>query len=108
MVPVGACEDGPEYDWADGATFRVFVPRDGARGEIFDRAGRLAASLDVAEIPGGFEFRLGGGERGGAPRSVSIALANVEPASVEGATLSRDGFLAVLSGCAPVVRVILP
>ena len=108
VVPVGACEDGPEYDWADGATFRVFEPRDGARGEIFDRAGRLAASLDVAEIPGGFEFRLGGGEGGGAPRSARIALANVGPASVEGATLSRDGFLAVLSGCAPVVRVLLP
>ena len=105
VVAVGAHDDGPEYDWADGATFRVFEPRHGSRGEIFDRAGALVASLDVAEIPGGFELRLGGGSGGAAPRSLDIALANLSPASVEGATLSRDGFFAVLSDCAPVVRV---
>jgi alpha-D-xyloside xylohydrolase len=101
VVAVGAHDDGPEYDWADGATFRVFEPRHGSRGEIFDRAGALVASLDVAEIPGGFELRLGGA----APRSLRIALANLSPAKVEGASLSREGFFAVLSGCEPVVRV---
>jgi alpha-D-xyloside xylohydrolase len=101
VIAVGAKDDGPEYDWADGATFRVFEPRPGSRGEIFDRAGALVASLDVAGIEGGLEFRLGGG----AARSLRIAVANREPARVEGATLSREGFFAVLSGCAPVVRV---
>ena len=86
---------------ADGAIFRVFEPRHGSRGEIFDRSGALAASLDVAAIEGGFEFRLGGA----AARSLRIAIANCAPAKVEGATLSRDGFFAVLSDCAPVVRV---
>ena len=103
VIAVGAHDDAPEYDWADGATFRVFEPRHGSRGEIFDRAGALVASLDVAEIEGGFEFRLGGG----AARSPRIELANLSPAKVEGATLSRDGFFAVLSGCEPVVRVFL-
>ena len=102
VVPVGACDDGPEYDWAAGATFRVFEPRHGSRGEIFGRDGVLLAALDVAEIPGGFEFRFSGKEPDGGLR---IALANLEPAAVEGATLSRDGFFAVLSDCAPVVRV---
>lgn len=102
VVAVGARDEGPDYDWADGATFRVFEPRPGARGEIFDREGRLAASLDVAAIPGGFEFRPT------CPATLRIALANLSPTSVEGATLSRDGFFAVLSGCAPVVRVRLP
>ncbi|MBQ6102331.1 MAG: alpha-xylosidase [Kiritimatiellae bacterium] len=102
VVPVGAHDDGPEYDWADGATFRVFGPRHGARGEIFGRDGALLAALDVAEIPGGFEFRFSGKEPAGGLR---IALANIEPAAVEGATLSREGFFAVLSDCAPVVRV---
>ena len=106
VVAVGACDERPDYDWAAGATFRVFEPRPGSRGEIFDRAGALVASLDVAEIPGGFEFRLGGGSGGSAPRSLRIALANLEPASVEGATLSREGFFAVLSDCAPVVRAV--
>ncbi len=99
VVPVGARDDGPDYDWADGATFRVFEPRHGSRGEIFGRDGALLAVLDVAEIPGGFEFRLSAG------RGLRIALANVEPAQVEGAKLSREGFFAVLSDCAPVVRV---
>ena len=113
VVPVGACEEGPEYDWAEGATFRVFEPRSGARGEIFDREGRLSASLDVAEIAGGFEFRLGGGDAAGAgkARSRKIAVAHLEALVgarpvVEGATLSRDGFFSVLSDCAPVVRVV--
>ena len=102
VVAVGASDDGPDYDWAAGATFRVFEPRHGSRGEIFDRAGALVASLDIAEIPGGFELRLGGGAAGG---SLRIALANLAPAKVEGATCSRDGFFAVLSDCAPVIRV---
>ena len=102
VVPVGACDDGPEYDWAAGATFRVFEPRHGSRGEIFGRDGSLLAALDVSEIPGGFEFRFSGKEPAGGLR---IALANLEPAAVEGATLSREGFFAVLSDCAPVVRV---
>ena len=107
VIAVGACEERPDYDWADGATFRIFEPRHGSRGEIFDRAGSLAASLDVAEIPGGFELRLGGGSgEGRTPAGpLRIALANLSPAKVEGATLSRDGFFAVLSDCEPVVRV---
>ena len=108
VIAVGAHDDGPDYDWSDGASFFVFEPRHGSRGEIFDREGRLAASLDVVEIPGGFEFRLGGGSGDAVPRSLRIALANVEPASVEGATLSRDGFFTVFADCASVIRVFLP
>ncbi len=104
VIAVGACDDGPEYDWAAGATFRVFEPRHGSRGEIFGLDGVLLAALDVAEIPGGFEFRFSGKEPTGGLR---IALANLDPAAVEGATLSRDGFFAVLSDCAPVVRAFL-
>ena len=54
------------------------------------------------EIPGGFELRLGGGAPAGPLR---IALANLSPAAVEGATLAREGFFAVLSDCSPVIRV---
>ena len=100
VVPVGACDDGPEYDWAEGATFRVFEPRPGSRGEIRGRDGALLASLDVVAVEGGLELRLGG-----SAAARRIALANLAPAAVEGATLSREGFLAVLSDCAPVVRV---
>ena len=99
VVAVGACDERPDYDWAAGATFRVFEPRPGSRGEIFDRAGALVASLDVVAIEGGLELRLGG------PAARRIAIANCAPASVEGATLSREGFFAVLSDCEPVVRV---
>ena len=90
-----------EYAWADGATFRVFEPRHGSRGEIFNRDGALVASLDVAKIEGGLEFRLGGA----APRSLRIAIANFEPEMVDGAKWSFNGFDLVLSDCAPVVRV---
>jgi alpha-D-xyloside xylohydrolase len=101
VIAVGAHDDAPEYDWADGATFRVFEPRHGSRGEIFDRAGALVASLDVAAIDGGFELRLDGA----AARSLRIELANLSPAKVEGATLSRDGLFAALADCEPVVRI---
>jgi alpha-D-xyloside xylohydrolase len=29
VVPFGAVEDGPEYDWVDGVTLRVHAPADG-------------------------------------------------------------------------------
>ena len=56
--------------------------------------GVSAASLDVAEIPGGFELRLGG-------RGARVALANIAPSRVEGAKCGREGFFSVLSagGC---------
>lgn len=104
-VPVGASDDGPEYDWAAGATFRVFEPRPGSRGEIRGRDGALLASLDVAATEGGLELRLAADRP---DRGIRVALANLEPAAVEGATLSREGLFALLSDCAPVVRVLLP
>ncbi|MFE4056485.1 alpha-xylosidase [Streptomyces sp. NPDC059096] len=30
VLPLGAVEEGPEYDWADGVTLRVHTPADGA------------------------------------------------------------------------------
>ncbi|MBR1837602.1 MAG: alpha-xylosidase [Kiritimatiellae bacterium] len=105
VVPVGARDDAPGYDWAAGATFRVFEPRHSAHGEIFGRDGTLLAALDVAEIPGGFELRFSGKEPASGLR---VALANLAPAKVEGATLAREGFFAILSCCNPTVRVFLP
>ena len=103
VVPVGACDDGPEYDWAAGATFRVFEPRPGSRGEIRGRDGALLASLDAVSIEGGLELRLGG-----SAAARRIALANLETGKVEGATPSREDFFAILSDCEPVVRAFHP
>ncbi|WP_405734373.1 alpha-xylosidase [Streptomyces sp. NBC_01537] len=30
VIPFGASDEGPEYDWADGITLRVYAPVDGA------------------------------------------------------------------------------
>jgi alpha-D-xyloside xylohydrolase len=30
VIPFGASDEGPEYDWADGITLRVYAPADGA------------------------------------------------------------------------------
>ena len=107
IVPLGAHDDGPEYEWADGATFRVFEPHDGSRCEILDASGLLAVALDVSTIDGGFEFRFSGpsARSESACGKMRIAIANMAPTHVEGAKLSQDGFFAVCSGCKETVRV---
>ncbi|MBD5786280.1 hypothetical protein IF650_08815 [Cellulosimicrobium terreum] len=64
VVPVGALDDAPEHDWADGVTLRVFALPDGHDGDV------------VVPRPGGgsatFRVRRAGkivtAESGDAPR----------------------------------------
>jgi alpha-D-xyloside xylohydrolase len=47
VLPVGANEQRPDYDFADGITYQVFEPEDGAevRIEVPDTAGKAAAAF---------------------------------------------------------------
>ncbi|HWS57866.1 MAG TPA: alpha-xylosidase [Actinotalea sp.] len=48
VLPVGAHDDGPEYDYADGVLLRVVEPRDGQRTELSVPRGGAAAGEPAA------------------------------------------------------------
>jgi alpha-D-xyloside xylohydrolase len=48
VLPVGARDDAPEYDWADGVTLRAFALPDGYEGDVVvPRPGGASATFHV-------------------------------------------------------------
>jgi alpha-D-xyloside xylohydrolase len=88
IVPLGAVDERPDYDYADGVTFHVFQLQDGA-----------AASARVPALTGGTALSLEVGRRGqeiqiqatGASRAWSVLLRGIDAVgSVEGGTAQPD------------------
>jgi alpha-D-xyloside xylohydrolase len=50
VIPMGAVEDRPDYDYADGVTLHAYAPADGARvmTEVPDASGEVAAAFTTA------------------------------------------------------------
>jgi alpha-D-xyloside xylohydrolase len=84
VVPVGAVEDRPDYDYADGVTLQVYELADGARVRT---AIPTAAGEDGPVFTVSRAGELVRAEAAGAPRSWQLLLAGVQAvASVEGGT----------------------
>ena len=45
VLPLGNSEEGPEYDYADQVTFRVYDVQDEAAAEIYDMDQNKVASI---------------------------------------------------------------
>ena len=84
VVAVGAVEDRPDYDYADGVTLQVYDLADGARVRTAIPA---AAGEEGAVFTTSRAGDLVRAEAAGAPRSWQVLLAGVHAvASVEGGT----------------------
>ncbi len=88
VIPVGAIDERPDYDFDDGVTFHVFALGDGAeaRAEVPDRGGRRACTAIVRRA--GREIVIG---CEGARRSWRALLRGVASATaVAGCRVERD------------------
>ncbi|HEX2316913.1 MAG TPA: alpha-xylosidase, partial [Thermomonospora sp.] len=81
VLPVGAVDDRPEYDYADGVTLRIHRPADGAEvlTEIPDADGGVARTFRTTRQGGTLRVET----QGGAPWQVLLPGVH-GPASVEG------------------------
>ena len=92
IVAMGAKEDGPEYDYADGVTFRAYAAGDGLyQGEtcVIDGDCRRACALKLEALDGGCRVTFEG------EKPCAVALVNAPaPKAVDGAAWTvEDGTL---------------
>lgn len=87
IVALGASDDGPEYDYADGAELRIYAPKDGASAEtvIYDMAGKEALSLKATKA--GKTLNL----QARSDKAYTVRLVNSKAAGVSAGTLTADG-----------------
>lgn len=101
VIAVGACEEGPEYDYADNVTFRVYEVTSQASAVVYDMEGRKAAELTVRRDGNRLEITAETGKPFG------VELYNVAVEAVEGAQLRQEGNSAVLEQCSSRMTCIL-
>lgn len=97
IVAMGARDDGPEYDYADGVTFRVYAEGEGLyRGEtcVIDGDCRRACALKLEALEGSCRVSFEG------DKPCAVALVNAPaPKKVEGADWAlEDGALVLRFG----------
>ncbi|GAA4245418.1 alpha-xylosidase [Dactylosporangium darangshiense] len=89
VIALGARDDRPDYDYADGVTLRVYEPADGATVtvEIPDLQGRPAATFTVRRTGTVVEVRRGGSaapwrvQLAGVATVAAVAAGRLAPAS---------------------------
>jgi len=92
VIPIGAHDDGPEYDYAAGVTLRVFELEDGAEVSTVVTAADGAALATFTTTRSGRTIRVvasGSGEAG-ATEGWRVQLSGVEDVRAEGGVASPD------------------
>lgn len=87
IVAIGAHDDGPEYDYADGAEIRIYALAEGKETEsvIYDMNGKAALSISAKKINGEITIQTA------ASKSYTIRLVNVTNVTASGASIRVDG-----------------
>ena len=101
IVAVGACDDNPEYDYADDVLLRVFALEDGktAKTEIYNMAGELDFTAEVTRNGNKIVVKTD------AKKPYRIELVNCQAKSADGAVLSTEGNSTFLSECKNAISV---
>ncbi len=94
LIPVGAVDDRPDYDFADGVTFHLFALADGAEAsaEVADREGGVACVAAAKRSGREVVLRCDGARRPW--RALLRGIADV--AAVSGGRAERDASGAVI------------
>lgn len=94
VIAVGAKDDGPVYDYADGVTFRVYGVKDGGKAETVVYSGEALQEAEVSVERKGQTYTVT--FQGEKPCQVLLAGAG-KPAAAEGTAWSVQGEDTVLS-----------
>nr|MDE7282288.1 alpha-xylosidase [Lachnospiraceae bacterium] len=87
IVAIGAHDDGPEYDYADGAEIRIYELTEDKETEsvIYDMDGKTALSISAKKINGEITIQAA------ASKAYTIRLVNVTNVTASGASIRTDG-----------------
>lgn len=95
IVAVGACDDKPDYDYADGTELRVYALSDGQKTETTVYGMAQNAELHVSAIKQNAKITIQAENTGGKP--YTVRLVNVQAESAEGAAVETVGNDTVLT-----------
>ncbi len=103
IVAMGAHDDCPDYDYADGAQIRIYALIDGVKAEsvIYDM--KQNVDLTVSAVKNGNKITI----TTQASKAYTVRLVNVTAVSASGASLKADGKDTLLSECGSTVEVVL-
>lgn len=95
IVAVGACDDRPDYDYANGVELRVYALADGSKAEttVYDMAQN--AALHVSVVRSGAQITIQTRNNGGKPYTVK--LVGVQAHAADGASMEIAGNDTVLT-----------
>ena len=108
VLPLGARDDVPEYDYADGVTLLVHPPAEGPGATVTIPDASGAESAVVFEVDrGGEELWVATRRRGAGAWAVQLA-GGLSPAGAEGGDVSgEDGALVRVDGATDAVTISL-
>lgn len=95
IVAVGACDDKPDYDYADGTELRVYALSDGQKTETTVYGMTQNAELHVSVIKQDTKITIQAENTAGKP--YTVRLVNVQAESAEGAAMETVGNDTVLT-----------
>lgn len=102
IVVMGAHDDKPDYDYADGAQARIYALKDGVKAQTVVYDMKQKADLEISALKEGNKITI----ETSATKAFTIRLVNVKAVSVEGASYTVEGNDTVLSDCSGNVCVI--
>ena len=105
IVALGACDDKPDYDYADGVELRVYALTDGQECATVVYDMQQKADLQVSITENADTITIKPKNAGGKP--YTVRLVNVQAASASGAAMTVDGKDTILTPEADTVTVTL-
>ena len=87
ILPMGAHDDRPDYDYAEGVELRIYELQEGAEAvkTVYGMTNRAELTVKVAKAAGNITIDVE------ATKAYSVRLVNVKATAAEGAELTIDG-----------------
>ncbi len=105
IIAMGACNDRPDYDYADGVELRVYALTDGQECSTVVYDMKQQADLQISVVKTGKTITIKTENTGGKP--YTVRLVNVQAASVTSASMVIDGKDTMLTPSESTVSVTL-
>ncbi len=95
IIPLGACEEQPAYDYADGVELRIYELQEGARAAktVYGMSGEAELTIKAVRAAGTITISVDAG------KPYTIRLMNVQVTEVDGAEAVADGQDTILKNC---------
>ena len=103
IVAMGACDDKPDYDYADHAELRIYALADGQTAETTVYNMEQEVSLHVTAARNGTRITVQA--HNGKDKAYTLRLVNVHAKSASGASMTTDGNDTILSPDAGTVEI---